>query len=295
MDVFVIHSTKDAEAVNANVSKAKREIYSLNALVLKNGNCFWKIEAASKIKKAQMVIFFVGANSHSSPYIAWELEKAMKHNKPIYTVFLDPNNQNHQVLKRTDKFSGEEVNYDISVTMDELIGVIKSHENGDYKIFNQDVEKMDTNILFEQYKMFLQTSESLVERRQSVNSFYISVNSAFVALFGSLLAISIDLKYKLILSIVFAAVGIVLSVSWIKILISYGNLNSSKMTIIRSIEKQLPASLYDAEWQALSDQLNKKKYVSFTNNEKKIPLIFIIIYVSIAAIVFLMFGLNLLG
>ncbi len=57
----------------------------------------------------------------------------------------------------------------------------------------------------------------------------------------------------------------------------YGNLNSSKMKIISSIENKLPLSLYNAEWEALSDKLNKKKYVSFTKSEQVIPIVFIII------------------
>ena len=74
-----------------------------------------------------------------------------------------------------------------------------------------------------------------------------------------------------------------------ELLASYGDLNSSKMKIISYIERQLPASLYDAEWAALSDKLNKRKYVSFTNSEKKVPLLFIIVYacVSICSVAFL--------
>lgn len=74
-------------------------------------------------------------------------------------------------------------------------------------------------------------------------------------------------------------VGVILSVSWTKLLSSYGNLNGSKMKIISYIEKQLPVSLYDAEWEALSDRLNKKKYVSFTDSEKRIPILFIAVYI----------------
>ena len=55
------------------------------------------------------------------------------------------------------------------------------------------------------------------------------------------------------------------------------------MKIISSIEKQLPANLYDAEWAALSDILNKKKYVSFTANEKRIPTLFLMVYTVILA------------
>jgi len=61
------------------------------------------------------------------------------------------------------------------------------------------------------------------------------------------------------------------------------------MAIIRNIEKQLPASLYDAEWKALSDQLNKKRYVSFTNSEKRLPSVFIAIYICIVIVFAVMF------
>ena len=148
---------------------------------------------------------------------------------------------------------------------------------------------IDKSILLEQYKVFLQTSEDLVSRRQNVNNFYISINSALMAAFGIIWALNILPIYKFFTGILLSIVGIILSISWIKLLASYGDLNSSKMKIISYIEKQLPASLYDAEWAALSDKLNKRKYVSFTNSEKKVPLLFIIVYicVSICGIAFL--------
>ena len=90
--------------------------------------------------------------------------------------------------------------------------------------------------------------------------------------------------FGMAVGLLFAAVGVVLSLSWIRLLASYGNLNSSKMRIISSIERQLPASLYDAEWAAMSDRLNKKRYVSFTESEKNIPRLFIVLY----AVIFLL-------
>lgn len=201
---------------------------------------------------------------------------------------LDEKNVKHPKLTIADEFSQEPISYDKTVTCDEIKNIIKGHENEDYQIFNQDIDKLDTKILFEQYRLFLQTSETLISRRQTVNSFYITVNSAFVALFSTMFGLAIDIKFKLILVAVLAIVGIILATSWIKILISYGQLNASKMTIIRNIEKQLPASLYDAEWQALSDQLNKKKYTSFTNSEKRLPLVFIAIYICIVIVFLIM-------
>lgn len=72
-----------------------------------------------------------------------------------------------------------------------------------------------------------------------------------------------------------------MSISWSRTLTGYGNLNSSKMKIISTIEKQLPLSLFDAEWAALSDKLNKKKYVSFTESERIVPRLFAVVYIVI--------------
>ena len=67
MNIFVIHSGSDYDIVAEKIKGLRRSSYKLNALVLKNGNAFWKIDAAKKIKKSQMVIFYVGENSHKSP------------------------------------------------------------------------------------------------------------------------------------------------------------------------------------------------------------------------------------
>lgn len=281
MNVFVIHSGADVDTVTKKISELKKLSHGFNPLILKNGNIFWKLDAAEKIKKSQMAVFFVGKNSHSSPYIAWEIQTAIKYGKPIYTIMLDSSFENHPALTVRDSFSGSEKAYDKKVTFEELSELVKNYETGDYKVFNCDAEKIDSNILLEQYKIFLQTSEDLISRRQNVNSFYISINSALVTAFSFVLALDMPPVYKLLISLVLVLVGVILSVSWIRILVSYGDLNSSKMKIISCIEKQLPASLYDAEWAALSDKLNKRKYVSFTNSEKNIPVLFIFVYVCI--------------
>ena len=50
---------------------------------------------------------------------------------------------------------------------------------------------------------------------------------------------------------------------------------------VNLLEEQLPIALYDAEWRIMSDKLNNKKYVSFTNSEKRIPKIFGFVYGAI--------------
>ena len=89
MNVFVIHSGKDRVEVEKNLAIIKKSCHSFNPLVLKNGGVFWKVDAKNKIKKAQMVVFFVGETSHTSENIDWEIRTAIKLQKPIYTVKLN--------------------------------------------------------------------------------------------------------------------------------------------------------------------------------------------------------------
>lgn len=278
MNVFVIHSGADYDATEKIISSLKQKAYSLNTLILKNGNCFWKIDASQKINKSQMVLFVVGENSHKSPYIGWEIREAIKRKKPIYVLKLQEDNRLHDALYVRDDFSNEKKNCGKVVSVEALSAIIKSYDSGDYGLFNTAATEANRDALLEQYKLFLQTSEDLVNRRQNVNSFYISISSALVAIMGILFALDFGHKAKLIIGLIFCVIGIILSISWSKILSCYGNLNSSKMKIISSIEKQLPLSLFDAEWAALSDKLNKKKYVSFTESEQVVPRLFGMVY-----------------
>lgn len=278
MNVFVIHSGADYDATDSIISSLKQKSYSLNTLILKNGPCFWKLDASKKIKKSQMVLFVVGENSHKSPYIAWEIKEAIKFKKPIYILKLREGNILHDALYIKDPFTEENKNYGTVVSAEQIIDLIKSYDEGEYGLFNGSPKELNRDALLEQYKLFLQTSEDLVNRRQNVNSFYISLSSALVAILGVLFALDFGHKGKLIVGFVFCVIGIILSISWSKTLSCYGNLNSSKMKIISSIEKQLPLSLFDAEWAALSDKLNKKKYVSFTESEQAIPRLFSVLY-----------------
>lgn len=285
MNVFVIHSSTDYVATNKIISSLQQKLYSFNALILKNGNCFWKLDASKKIKKSQMVLFVVGENSHKSPYIAWEIKAAIKNKKPIYVLKLNEENKLHSALFIEDDFSKEKRNYGKVLSEKELSDAVKSYDAGDYGLFNASPTEMNQEALLEQYKLFLQTSEDLVNRRQNVNSFYISISSALVAVMGALLALDFSPNAKMIVGFVFGVIGVILSISWSKILVCYGNLNSSKMKIISSIEKQLPLSLFDAEWAALSDKLNKKKYVSFTESEQIIPRLFCVAYLFVMVII----------
>ena len=47
-----------------------------------------------------------------------------------------------------------------------------------------DFDESDRRLLFEQYRMFVETSERLVARRQTVNAFFLSINTLLLSAIG---------------------------------------------------------------------------------------------------------------
>ena len=127
----------------------------------------------------------------------------------------------------------------------------------------------DRETLFGQYRMFVETSEALVARRQGVNTFFLSVNSAILAVVGLLLrdGESADLESAMIVGL--GLVGVALCCVWRRLLKSFGQLNTAKFAVILEIEKRLPARMFAAEWASL-----EHGYASFTETEGRTARVF---------------------
>ena len=322
VDIFIIHSTNDEKAINDDVIPVlqgrKGEhgepgdgICNANILMLDSKARIpvfssWKTVALKKIRMAQVVIVVLGkdiTDPGKADTIGWEVRKAKKLNKyiMIYNLAgLEPADY-PEFMKKENDFSHTRVPITRCSTLTEIKERIDKYEKGIYDLFSQtylnmppEGRKEKKDALLEQYKMFQKSSEDLVSRRQSVNSFYISVNSALVALLGVVQGV-MESSSKAYVMLFMCITGIILDVSWINILNAYGTLNGAKMKVIRLIEEQLPILLYDTEWKVMSDKLNNKKYVSFTNSEKRVPKLFaavygILIIVMLVLIFFQLFG-----
>lgn len=279
MKIFVIHSGSDYNEVKEIIGVIKNGTNKTDLLMLKNGLPFvWRIEAKSKIKKANLILVVVGKTSYQSKYISWEIRKAINKKKEIVILKLSDKNILPNSLYTKNEFTDEKINIYTEYDKDSISDLLSYINNSDskYELFNN--EEYDPNILFEQYKLFLQSSESVIQRRQSISNFYLTVNSALLGLSGVIGTISISNILNDYIKLFIPIVGIVLCISWIRMIKSYGVLNSSKLKIINMIEKKLPIALYDAEWKVQTDKLNYKPYVSFTDSETRIPKIFLIIY-----------------
>lgn len=131
--------------------------------------------------------------------------------------------------------------------------------------------------LLDQYKLYVEMADRISSRRQTANSFFLSINTALIGLLGYFSTNNPpqpDNSFNWMI----AAAGITLSCLWYKMIQSYRNLNTAKFKIIHEIEKLLPLSPYDAEWEVAGRGESPKLYLPFTHVEKTIPWVFITLY-----------------
>lgn len=136
----------------------------------------------------------------------------------------------------------------------------------------------DLSLLLEQYKLFVDTSEKLVARRQTVNTFFLSVNALLLSAIGTIAKEVVTTRITIIGIIAISIAGILLCVGWRRLVHSYRQLNAGKFDVINLLEEHLPVSLFEAEWEALGRGNDPKKYIPFTKTEATIPIVFIILY-----------------
>ena len=121
------------------------------------------------------------------------------------------------------------------------------------------------------YKLYTQMADNISARRQSANSFLLTANIAIIAFVGYVG----ENPGNLIVSLA----GTVVCFIWYRIIRSYKDLNSGKFKVIHEIEKELPFSPYEAEWEALGRGKDSKRYLPFTSIESYVPVIFGILHV----------------
>ncbi len=132
--------------------------------------------------------------------------------------------------------------------------------------------------LFELYKLFVGTSERLVDRRQTVNTFFLSINALLLSGLGAIAKEVAIVPVAIVGVVAVSIAGILLCQGWRRLVHSYRQLNRGKFAVIELLEQKLPASLFRAEWEALGAGRDDTKYRPFTKTEVWIPIIFMMVY-----------------
>lgn len=129
------------------------------------------------------------------------------------------------------------------------------------------------------YKIMVDSSESLVKRRQGVNTFFLTINGALLTAAGLIVQTAGSARIAALAIAVLAVAGAILCGAWRSLITSFGQLNTGKFRVINTIERYLPISIYEAEWEALGRGENPEIYRSFTSREIWVPSAFLILYV----------------
>lgn len=130
--------------------------------------------------------------------------------------------------------------------------------------------------LVEIYKLLVEMADRVSERRQSANSFYLSVNTAIIggaaylsqSAFGELGTLAVS------------AAGIAICFLWVRSVVSYKSLNAAKFEVITALEDRLPVSPFKDEWAILDVDGDGKRHKPFHRTEVLVPVVFMAVHAA---------------
>ena len=283
MKLFICYKGGDYDRVVQTMNTLRDISPDIQISIIRNAKN-WKHLSKSHITKADYVIYLAG--HVYSDNIDWEIDTAIKYGHKVRCVKLyDDVQLTDKRLFKQDSFdkSKKTLKIEEPITMEQLIGLIKGDSAYlNQKLFQSGVE--DNNLLVEQYKILLSTSESLIERRQKLTTTYLSIFSVMLPVLSAML--TFEQAFLQLGAFFVSCICIILCFSWRGTIISYGKSNRAKFAILEEMEKQLPVAMFASEWLVLKRITTR--YKSFTNRETTIPVIFIAIY-TIFAIMSLVF------
>jgi hypothetical protein len=132
------------------------------------------------------------------------------------------------------------------------------------------IDPAQADHFLEQYKIFVETEERLVSRRQEENRFFLSVNALMLTVISFLFKQGVHDRAAWLGIAILAGAGLVLCYAWMRTIQSYRTLNKAKFAVIDSFETVLPARMFGAEWEAAQ----ARNYQPFTRIEERVPAVF---------------------
>ena len=128
--------------------------------------------------------------------------------------------------------------------------------------------------VLEIYMMLVEMADRVSERRQSANSFYLSVNTAII---GGAAYLS-QSAFGALGTLAVSAAGIAICFLWIRSVVSYKSLNAAKFEVITALEERLPVSPYKDEWAILDVDGDGKRHKPFHKTEILVPIVFMVVH-----------------
>jgi hypothetical protein len=138
--------------------------------------------------------------------------------------------------------------------------------------------------LLEQYKLYVGTAEKLSDRRANMHTLLLAVNSLLVTVYSTVA--SKDARPGIPIAswrwlAPIPAAGVLITFSWLMLILSYRKLSSAKFSVIDQMEQRLPFQTFKLEWELVRTN-SRGGYLTFSTIESFIPIAFAAIYVILA-------------
>lgn len=237
----------------------------------------WKTPAGSLLQSCDALVCVVGPDTHTSEPVDWEIREAHRLGKPLV------------VARVSDAFLLPECCGELHISAVGWDTAALAGHVGELLVSRALFLRHDWSLggpdpaaIWNQYNLMVQSWESLISRRQAVNTLYVSAAAALLAGVGVLVS-SIDkagLSSAAAGTSLLALLGAALSFNWRRTVASYGTLSRAKSKVIAALEAHMPAQLFDAEWRVLE----AKRYKSTTETDRQTALFFMLLFLAVAVV-----------
>jgi hypothetical protein len=139
--------------------------------------------------------------------------------------------------------------------------------------------------LLQQFQAYASSAMSVGERRQSANTFFLTINSAIMTAVGVVGYMDPD-KTEINKGFIgcFVLAMLVVCYVWYRTIASYRHMSSAKFQIVNEIERRLPLKPFTREWALLTGD-KKNTFRRFSSLEQFIPFLFSLLYVALFLII----------
>jgi hypothetical protein len=280
--LFFSHRTSDKERVTELQESLKELLPNLPIEDVATAvPCIddWKTIASEIIHSCDGLICIVNEDTYMSEPVDWEIREAHRLNKPLVVTTLSehfklPSACNELRIEAIPWKATDVAGYIGEMLVSRVLFLKHDWSTG----------PPQSEIVWQQYNLMVQSWESLIERRQTVNTVYITANSALLAGIGILIS-SVDklgFGWAAVGLTVVAFLGVALSFNWRRTILSYGTLSRAKAKVVIALETFMPARLFDAEWRVLE----AKRYKSTTATDNQTALFFLLLFVALFLVAF---------
>jgi hypothetical protein len=247
MKLFICNRNNDSEDAELLINELVKESNNSIAILRETEHSQnWKTKVEKNLQSVDFVLFILGNDTFKSNALKWEYAKSKQLNKRI--IGLKLNNASKESILFCQGFQ-------VFDTPQQCLKYLQ-------KIFED-----DRQLLLEQYKIMVGSTEKVTEQRLKVNNLFFTLTSSILSIS---LVIGKAFKFSLVGGIGMLILGVMaflISFLWEKLVRSYGKLNTGKFIIIDKIEKQLRTNMFEHEWRILKEEVN---YESNTDTEVKV-------------------------